>query len=83
MPTHLDALRVDLAFTLEQLKMKLDHVINEVAERMEKHRVVSYDEYTKRYELNAYDRLRVNSLVSSVQDINKSIQKIKFAVETF
>jgi len=69
--------------TLEELKRKLDHVINEVAQRMEKHRAVSYDDYTKRYELNAYDRLRVNSLVTSVQDINKSIQKIKFAVETF
>jgi hypothetical protein len=54
-----------------------------VAERVEKHRVMSYDEYTQRYELNAYDRLRVNSLVGSVRDINKSIQKIKFTVENF
>ena len=33
--------------------------------------------------MNAYDRLRVNSLRGSVQDINKSIQKIKFTVENF
>jgi len=71
------------AATLAELSRKLDNIINEVAERVEKHRVVSYDDYTKRYELNAYDRLRVNSLVSSVRDINKSIQKIKFSVETF
>jgi hypothetical protein len=69
--------------TLADLKRKLDNIINEVAERVEKHRVVSYDDYTKRYELNAYDRLRVNSLVSSVRNINKSIQKIKFTVENF
>lgn len=69
--------------TLEELKRNLDKIIHEVAERVEKHRVVSYDDYTKRYELNAYDRLRVNSLVSSVRDINKSIQKIRFAFETF
>ncbi len=69
--------------SLVELKVKLDNIINEVAERVEKHRVVSYDDYTKRYELNAYDKLRVNSLVTSVQDINKSIQKIKFTVETF
>ena len=69
--------------TLAELKRKLDNIINEVAERVEKHRVISYDDYTKRYELNAYDRLRVNSLVSSVRDINKSIQKIKFTVENF
>jgi hypothetical protein len=50
---------------------------------VEKHRVISYDDYTQRYELNAYDRLRVSSLVSSVRDINKSIQKIKFTVENF
>jgi hypothetical protein len=68
---------------LEDLKRKLDHIINEVAERVEKHRISSYDDYTQRYELNAYDKLRVNSLVSSVRDINKSIQKIKFTVETF
>ena len=71
------------AATLAELNRKLDNIINEVAERVEKHRVISYDDYTKRYELNAYDRLRVNSLVSSVRDINKSIQKIKFSVETF
>lgn len=69
--------------TLADLKRKLDNIINEVAERVEKHRVVSYDDYIKRYELNAYDKLRVTSLVKSVQDINKSIQKIKFTVETF
>jgi hypothetical protein len=69
--------------TLAELKRKLDIIINEVASRVEKHRVVSYDDYTTRYELNAYDKLRVNSLVTSVQDINKSIQKIKFTVETF
>lgn len=69
--------------TLVELKLKLDSIINEVAERVEKHRVVSYDDYTQRYELNAYDKLRVNTLVSSVRDINKSIQKIKFTVETF
>jgi hypothetical protein len=68
---------------LEELKRKLDHIINEVAERVEKHRINSYDDYTQRYELNAYDKLRVSSLVSSVRDINKSIQKIKFTVETF
>lgn len=68
---------------LQELKRKLDNIINEVAERVEKHRIISYDDYTQRYELNAYDRLRVNSLVSSVRDINKSIQKIKFTVETF
>ncbi len=68
---------------LEELKRKLDHIINEVAERVEKHRISSYDDYTQRYELNAYDKLRVNSLVSSVRDINKSIQKLKFTVETF
>jgi hypothetical protein len=50
---------------------------------VEKHRVISYDDYTQRYELNAYDKLRVNSLVGSVRDINKSIQKIKFTVENF
>jgi hypothetical protein len=54
-----------------------------VAERVEKHRVISYDDYTQRYDLNAYDRLRVQALVGSVQDINKSIQKIKFTVENF
>ncbi|MFY9941149.1 MAG: hypothetical protein WAK57_03165 [Desulfobacterales bacterium] len=69
--------------TLAELKRNLDKIINEVAERVEKHRVVAYDDYTQRYELNAYDRLRVNSLVGSVQDINKSIQKIKFTVENF
>lgn len=69
--------------TLADLKRKLDHIIHEVAERVEKHRVISYDDYTQRYELNAYDRLRVSSLVSSVRDINKSIQKIKFTVENF
>jgi tetratricopeptide (TPR) repeat protein len=68
---------------LEELKRKLDHVINEVAERVEKHRVVSYDDYIQKYELNSYDKLRVNSLVRSVQDINKSIQKLRFAVEAF
>lgn len=69
--------------TLADLKRKLDTIIQEVAERVEKHRVVSYDDYTQRYELNAYDKLRVNALVSSVRDINKSIQKIKFTVENF
>jgi hypothetical protein len=69
--------------TLADLKRKLDHIIHEVAERVEKHRVISYDDYTQRYELNAYDKLRVNSLVGSVRDINKSIQKIKFTVENF
>ena len=69
--------------TLADLKRKLDNIIHEVAERVEKHRVISYDDYTKRYELNAYDRLRVNSLVGSVRDINKSIQKIKFTLENF
>jgi hypothetical protein len=68
---------------LADLKRKLDTIIHEVAERVEKHRVVSYDDYTQRYELNAYDRLRINSLVGSVRDINKSIQKIKFTVENF
>ena len=68
---------------LADLKLRLDAIINEVAARVEKHRVISYDEYTQRYELNAYDRLRVNTLVSSVRDINKSIQKIKFTVENF
>jgi ethanolamine utilization cobalamin adenosyltransferase len=69
--------------TLVELKLKLDSIINEVAERVEKHRVVSYDDFTQRYELNAYDKLRVNTLVSSVRNINISIQKIKFTVETF
>jgi len=69
--------------TLMELKLKLDSIINEVAERVEKHRVVSYDDYTQRYELNSYDKLRVSTLVGSVRDINKSIQKIKFTVETF
>jgi hypothetical protein len=69
--------------SLADLKRKLDNIIHEVAERVEKHRVISYDDYTKRYELNAYDRLRVNSLVGSVRDINKSIQKIKFTLENF
>ncbi len=69
--------------TLADLKRNLDAIINEVAERVEKHRVISYDEYTQRYELNAYDKLRVQSLVGSVRDINKSIQKIKFTVENF
>jgi hypothetical protein len=69
--------------TLADLKRKLDTIIQEVAERVEKHRVVSYDDYTQRYELNSYDKLRVNSLVGSVRDINKSIQKIKFTVENF
>ncbi len=68
---------------LADLKLRLDAIINEVAARVEKHRGISYEEYTQRYELNAYDRLRVNSLVSSVRDINKSIQKIKFTVENF
>ena len=68
---------------LADLKLRLDAIINEVAARVEKHRVISYDEYTQRYELNAYDRLRVNTLVSSVRDINQSIQKIKFTVENF
>lgn len=68
---------------LADLKLRLDAIINEVAERVEKHRVMSYEDYTQRYDLNAYDRLRVNSLVSSVRDINKSIQKLKFTVENF
>lgn len=68
---------------LADLKLRLDAIINEVAARVEKHRVASYDDYTQQYDLNAYDRLRVNSLVSSVRDINKSIQKIKFTVENF
>ncbi len=76
-------LSFDELATLAELKRNLDKIINEVAERVEKHRVVSYDDYTQRYELNAYDKLRVNSLVGSVHDINKSIQKIKFTVENF
>jgi len=76
-------LSFEKAATLAELSRKLDNIINEVTERVEKHRVVSYDDYTKRYELNAYDRLRVNSLVSSIRDINKSIQKINISIETF
>lgn len=68
---------------LADLKLRLDAIINEVAARVEKHRVPSYDEYIQQHDLNAYDRLRVNSLVSSVRNINKSIQKIKFTVENF
>jgi len=68
---------------LSNLKLKIDHIINEVAQRVEKHRIHSYDDYTRRYELNAYDRLRVDSLVSSVRNINVSIQKLKVAVENF
>jgi hypothetical protein len=68
---------------LAELKRKLDNIIHEVAERVEKHRLLSYDDYTQKYELNAYDQLRVNSLIGSVRDINKSIQKIKFTVENF
>jgi len=67
---------------LADLKLRLDAIINEVAARVEKHRV-AYEDYTQRYELNAYDRLRVSSLVGSVRDINKSIQKLKFTVENF
>ena len=69
--------------SLAELKRKLDNIIQEVAERVEKHRLMSYDDYTQRYDLNAYDQLRVNSLIGSVRDINKSIQKIKFTVENF
>ena len=69
--------------TLAELKRKLDNIIHEVAERVEKHRLLSYDDYTRKYELNSYDQLRVNSLIGSVRDINKSIQKIKFTVENF
>ncbi|MBM4283983.1 MAG: hypothetical protein FJ128_01870 [Deltaproteobacteria bacterium] len=76
-------LSIEETAALEELKRKLDLLINEVAERIEKHRAVSYDDYTKIYDLNAYDRLRVNSLVSSVRNINKSIQKLKFTVETY
>ena len=36
---------------LAELKRKLDHIIHEVAERVEKHRLMSYDDYTQRYEL--------------------------------
>ena len=68
---------------LADLKLRLDAIINEVAARVEKHRGVAYDEFVQRYELNAYDRLRVSSLVGSVRDINKSIQKLKFTVENF
>ncbi len=68
---------------LADLKLRLDAIINEVAERVEKHRVMSYDDFTQRYELNAYDRLRVNTLIGSVRNINKSIQKLKFTVENF
>jgi len=68
---------------LAELKRKLDNIIHEVAERVEKHRIMSYDDYTQRYDLNAYDKLRVDSLVDSVRNINKSIQKIKFTVENF
>jgi hypothetical protein len=68
---------------LAELKRKLDNIIHEVAERVEKHRVMSYDDYTRSYDLNAYDKLRVDSLVDSVRNINKSIQKIKFTVENF
>lgn len=76
-------LSADELASLADLKKNLDTIINAVAERVEKHRVVSYDEYTGRYDLNSYDRLRVQALVSSVRDINKSIQKIKFTVENF
>ncbi len=33
--------------TLADLKRKLDNIIHEVAERVEKHRVISYDDYPK------------------------------------
>ena len=69
--------------TLSELKRNLNNITNEVAERVEKHRVVSYDVQTKKYFLKAYDRIRVDTLVRSVGDINKSIQKIKFIVEVY
>ena len=34
--------------TLADLKRKLDNIIHEVAERVEKHRVISYDDYTQK-----------------------------------
>jgi hypothetical protein len=77
------SLSLEESAQLLELKVKLDRIIDEVAERVEKHRVASYDDYIKNYELTAYDRLRIEALVSSVRKINKSIQKIKFTLENF
>jgi len=64
---------------LTRLKGSLDAVINRVAARMEEHRMDSYEDYSQRYKLNAYDRLRVDILINSVRNINISINKLKFA----
>jgi hypothetical protein len=68
---------------LTNLKRNLDTIINKVAVRVEDRRVDSYDNYTEQYKLNAYDRLRVDTLVNAVRDINISIQKIKISFLIF
>ena len=40
-------LSTDELAALAELKRNLDRIINEVAERVEKHRVATYDDYTQ------------------------------------
>jgi hypothetical protein len=68
---------------LTNLKRNLDAIINKVAIRVEDRRVDAYDNYTEQYKLNAYDKLRVDTLVNAVRNINISIQKIKISFLIF
>ena len=59
---------------LTNLKRNLDTIVNKVAVRVEERRVDSYEAYTEPYKLNAYDKLRVDTLVNAVRNINISIE---------
>jgi hypothetical protein len=76
-------LTTDEVAMLANLKRNLDTIINKVSVRVEDRRFDSYDNYTQKYKLNAYDRLRVDTLINSVRNINISIQKIKLAFHIF
>jgi hypothetical protein len=68
---------------LTNLRRNLDTIVNKVSVRVEERRVDSYDTYTAQYKLNAYDKLRVDTLVNAVRNINISIQKIKIIFLVF
>jgi hypothetical protein len=73
---------------LENLQRCLDRIIKDFATRAiqrETHNNTDYplNPQDKKYELNAYDRIRVNTLINSVRDINRSILRLKFTLEYF
>ncbi len=76
-------LDADEVAMLASLKRNLDTIINKVSVRVEDRRFDSYDNYTQKYKLNAYDQLRVDTLINSVRNINISTQKIKIAFLIF